>query len=59
MTDLRNIAHEEKVASDKVARGEDVAPGADEISQLCRNPHMEHHAGDDTEMSEAESAADA
>jgi len=59
MTDPRNIAHDKKVASDKAAHGEEIAPGAEETPQPGRKPHMEHHAGDDAEMSEAESAADA
>ncbi|MCU1399068.1 MAG: hypothetical protein JWN62_2177 [Acidimicrobiales bacterium] len=47
MTDPRNIAHDKKVTSDKAARGEENAPGADETPQPGKKPHMEHHAGDD------------
>jgi hypothetical protein len=57
MTDPRNIAHDKKVASDKVAHGEDVAPGADETPQPGRKPHMEHHAGDEADVSEADADA--
>jgi hypothetical protein len=49
MTDPRNIAHDKKVASDKLAHGEDVAPDADETPQPGRKPHQQHHAGDDAE----------
>ena len=49
MTDPRNIAHDKKVASDKAAHGEEIAPGADETPQPGKKPHMEHHAADDTE----------
>ena len=48
MTDPRNIAYDKKVASDKAAHSEDIAPGADETPQPGRKPHMEHHAADDT-----------
>jgi hypothetical protein len=49
MTDPRNIAHDKKVASDKLAHGEDVAPDADETPQPGRKPHQQHHTGDDAE----------
>ncbi len=49
MTDPRNIAHDKKIASDKAAHGEEIAPGADETPQPGRKPHMEHHAAEDTE----------
>jgi len=57
MTDPRNVAHDKKVAHDKEAAGEDVAPGADETPQPGRKPHMEHHAGDDETVTDAESSA--
>lgn len=47
MTDPRNVAHDKKVAHDKESAGEEIVPGADEIPQPGRKPHMEHHAGDD------------
>ena len=49
MTDPRNVAHDKKVASEKAAHGEEVAPGADETPQPGKKPHMEHHAGDETD----------
>ena len=47
MTDPRNVAHDKKVQQEKLAHGEEVAPGADETPQPGRKPHMEHHASDD------------
>ena len=58
MTDPRNVAHDKKVASDKHAHGEEIAPGADETPQPGKKPHMEHDpAGDETARSNAEGAA--
>ena len=58
MTDPRNIAHDKKTASDKEARGEEVAPGADETPQPGKKPHMEHHESEDTEVDPATVHAD-
>ena len=58
MTDPRNIAHDKKVASDKTAHGEEIAPGADETPQPGKKPHMEHHAADDSEPTNGQSDAE-
>jgi hypothetical protein len=58
MTDPRNIAHDKKIASDKAAHGEETAPGADETPQPGKKPHMEHHAGDETETTAEASDAE-
>lgn len=46
MTDPRNVAHDKKVQHDKVHRGEEIAPDADETPQPGRKPHLEHHKSD-------------
>ena len=40
MTDPRNIAHDKKVRQEKKHRGQEVAPGAAQVVQPGRKPHI-------------------
>ena len=52
MTDLRNIAHDKKVAQEKKHQGKQVAPGSDKTPEPGKKTHMEHHASDTAKVTD-------
>ena len=54
MTDPRNVAHDKKVQQEKKHRHEEIAPGADQVVQPGKKPHMAPHADPAPEVPEPE-----